>query len=329
MLLNLIKYSTLSIIGLSLLTPVYAADDATDTLVNIDLPTGLITEVQNALPESMDVNQDFLNPSYNPNIQLQNDAHIAITFLDEGAGYRNSLGYVTYANNSFDGYTFGDIDTDNTGSISINELSALNDINTGMVFNNVSEAGGGGSLIAGDTVVLGDAQITNIQGTEFDMIGGETFSEGTNVGFFLLQNAWDGSQVKGWDYKKDSQLAFFSIDFLNPENSDSATLNNADENARHVAMMSSVSADNEVILGFEDLVRPYGDNDFNDAVFRIRTDPVAALFAQVPTSEAVISMQAAPMSAIGAGNGIALIFFFALLAIMRKAANRSEEPVYS
>ena len=92
MLLKLIKQSTISIIGLSVLTPALAADDATDTLVNIDLSSGLLSEIQEALPESTVVNQSFLNPSYNPNIQLQNDAHIGITFLDEGAGYRKFTG---------------------------------------------------------------------------------------------------------------------------------------------------------------------------------------------------------------------------------------------
>ena len=92
MLLKLIKQSVVGIMSFSVLTPVLAADDATDTLVNINLASGLLSEVQDALPESTDVNQSFLNPAYNPNIQLQNDAHVAVTFLDEGAGYRNSLG---------------------------------------------------------------------------------------------------------------------------------------------------------------------------------------------------------------------------------------------
>lgn len=311
--LNILKFSSIGMLSISMLNPVFAADDATDTLVNIDLPTGLLSEVQAALPESVDVNQDFLNPAYNPNIQLQNNAHVGITFLDEGAGYRNSLGYFTFSDNTFDGYSHGDIDTDNSGYIGISELAAVTNSQMGMVFNNASERRGGGSLNPGDTVVLGGAEITNINGTEYDMIGGETFAEGTNVGFFLLQNAWDGSQVKGWDYEKAGQLAFYSVDFLNPENSGTATFDNADEDSRHVAMMTSVSADNEVILGFEDLVRPGGDNDFNDAVFRIRTDPVAALFAEVPTTQEVISLQAAPLSTLGKNNLIALLFLLGLL----------------
>ena len=37
--------------------------------------------------------------------------------------------------------------------------------------------------------------------------------------------------------------------------------------------MLNVEGENQLLLGFEDLRRPYGDNDFNDAVFLIRTNP--------------------------------------------------------
>ena len=109
--------------------------------------------------------------------------------------------------------------------------------------------------------------------------------------------------------------------FLNPENNANATLGNADEDARHVAMMTT-SAENEVILGFEDLVRPGGDNDFNDAVFRIRTDPVSALFAQVPSTEEVISLQAAPMTDLGKSYLTALIFMLGILIVLLRETKK-------
>ncbi|MCV6610917.1 MAG: DUF4114 domain-containing protein [Amphritea sp.] len=279
----------------------WAADDATDTLVNIDVNPDLLTEIQLALPEGMDVNQDFLNPVYNPNITLQEDAHVSVTFLDEGAGYRNSLGYFTYSDSTFDGLSFGDIDTDGSGHIGISELRDVSGIEAGMIFNNASERGGGGLLRAGDTVTLTGAEITNIDGEQFDMVGGTRMEAGTNVGFFVLQNAWNGRQVRGWDTTSSDPLAMYSIDYLNPENSATATIDNSGTYSRHVAMMETVSGENEVILGFEDLVRPGGDNDFNDAVFLVRTDPVSSLFADVPTTEQVVSLQAAPGPALGSG----------------------------
>lgn len=287
-----------------------AAVDATDTLVNIDINPALLNEISLALPEKQDVNQEFLNTNYDPNIYLQEDAHVSVTFLDEGAGYRNSLGYFTYDSSTFDGMSFGDIDLDSSGHIGISELQNVSGINTGMIFNNASELGGGGSLLAGDTVTLTGADIVNVNGDQFDMSGGTRLDAGTNVGFFLLQNAWDGSQVKGWDYTSQDPLAMFTLDFLNPENNAFATLENTDTYSRHVAMMNSVSGDNEVILGFEDLLRPYGDNDFNDAVFLVRTDPVESLFADVPTTQEVISLQAAPGPNIG--GGLASLFALCL-----------------
>lgn len=309
----------------SMSSTVFAAVDATSTLVNIDLEPGLLTEVQEALPESVDVNQEFLSDYYNPNIILQSDAHVAVTFLDEGAGYKNSLGYFTFSDTTFDGYTFGDLDTDGSGHIGISELQSIDGIDTGMVFNNSSEAGGGGSLVAGDTVTLGGATITNVSGTDFDMTGGTLFEEGTNVGFFLLQNAWDGSEVQGWDDTGTDPLAMYTVDFLNPENSASATIDNADDYSRHVAMMTSTVDEDAVILGFEDLVRPYGDNDFNDAVFIVSTDPVTALFADVPSTETVISLQAAPAPEIGGLSGLFSLAFGCLLFLRRK--NSKQEYV--
>lgn len=287
---------------LSLLTTnIWAAEDATDTLVNIQLNQDLLNEVTLALPERQNVNQDFLQWKYNPNIILQEDAHVAVTFLDEGAGYRNSLGFFTFESTTFEDLNFGDIDLDSSGHIGISELQNVSGVTTGMVFNNASESGGGGSLFAGDTVTLTGADIINVQGDQFDMSGGQRFDAGTNVGFFLIQNAWDGSQVRGWDYTTSDPITLFSVDFLNPENNNSATIGNVDDYSRHVAMMNSDSGNNEVILGFEDLVRPMGDNDFNDAVFLVRTDPVESLFAKVPTTNQVISLQAAPGPSLGSG----------------------------
>lgn len=302
----------------------HAATDATSTLVNVDLDPSLLQEVQLALPESVVANKEYLSSEYNPNITLQSDAHMSVTFLDEGAGYRNSLGYFTFTDNAFDGSTFGDLDLNGSGHIGINELQAIDGIETGMIFNNVSERWGGGSLLAGDTVGLLGTEITDINGTEFNMTGGSVFTAGTNVGFFLLQNAWTGSEVKGWDNNADP-LAMYTIDFLNPENNASATIDNVDINSRHVAMMTSLSGENELILGFEDLVRPQGDNDFNDAVFRIRTDPVEALFADVPTSGSVISLQAAPAPSMGKGLPGGIMLTLGALVFLRRQQSRSDK----
>ncbi len=290
-----------------------AADDLTASRTMITLEDGLLDDMNAALPERQVANQEFLDLSYDPNIQLQNDSQIGITFLLEGAGYKNSLGYFTFENDSFTGASFSDFDTDGSGNVGIQELNSVSGINAGMIFENSSAQGSGGVLQAGDTVVLGGGSASLDGNGDFSMTDGTVFDEGTNVGFFLIQNAYQAGTdtVKGWDDSSDP-LTFYSMDFLNPENLPTANLDSFDSDARHVAMMTDAS-DEGLILGFEDLLRPYGDNDFNDSVFLIRTDPAEALYANVPGVETVISLQAAPVGNVGSGIAGALALFIFLI----------------
>ncbi len=293
------------------------AVDAPDIAINVDVSDGLMTTIETELPESSNAGAEFLDYTYSPNISPTAPAQLGVTFLSEGAGYRNSLGYFTFKDDTFSSTSFGDIDTDYSGNISINELSALEDVSWGMVFENVSASGSGGSLNTGDTVVLGNgtATVNETDSTLFDMQGGQIFESDTNVGFFLMQNAWDGSGVKGIDSAGDP-LTFYSVDFLNPENGADATIDTAVESSRHVAMMFADNGQNELIMSFEDLKRPYAsDEDFNDAVFRIRADPVGSL------SNTNV-YQAAPSPALGAGIP-AILGMVGLVAMScRKSRNR-------
>lgn len=292
------------------------AVDAPDIAINIDLNDGLLSTIETELPESSNAGAAFLDYSYSPNLSPAESTQLGVTFLSEGAGYRNSLGYFTFQNDTFSNLTFGDIDTDFSGNVSVNEMSALDGVSWGMVFDNVSASGSGGSLLAGDTVVLGNgtATVSSTDSTMFEMSGGQVFESGTNVGFFLMQNAWNGTGVKGIDTNEDP-LTFYSVDFLNPENSAEATFDTAAESSRHVAMMFADNSQNELIMSFEDLLRPYAsDEDFNDAVFRIRSDPAGAL------SNTDV-YQAAPSPALGAGIP-ALLGMAGLFVMSRR--NRSE-----
>ncbi|WP_135078814.1 DUF4114 domain-containing protein [Terasakiella sp. SH-1] len=291
-----------SSIGIVFFTQVAQAQEA---ITHVELEDGLLSSIQTALPERSNVDMDFLNPSYDPTIRFSQDTQVGVTFIDEGAGYRNSLGYFTFNDNTFDNLSFGDIDTNNNGMVTIGELSNLNGVNTGMIFNNASKAGGGGNLRAGDTVVLGGGTaIAN--GTDFSMENGTTFSSGTNMGFFLLQNAYSRSGVN------ENAMTMYSVDFLNPENTASATYDDVAGNSRHVAMMFTDYEQDELVLAYEDLYRnAYSDEDFNDAVFRIRTDPVEAI------SGTNVTIMAAP--APGLGGGLAgLIGLTGVFALTRR-----------
>lgn len=287
------------------------AEDGSE-VTNIELREGLLDTVQTALPERKAVDQSFLNPSYSPNITLNADSQLAITFLDEGAGYRNSLGYFAYQGDVFEGLSFGDIDTDNSGGISFSEMSSIEGVEVGMIFENASKLGGGGSLVAGDTVVLGGGSVSQDE-SGLTMTGGTTFEADTTVGFMVGANAWNGSYVKGWDGASGGSPVYYTEDFLNPENGSGATQGTATESSRHTAMQFASTEKGELIVGFEDLNRLNGsDDDFNDLVFLVQASPLDAI------ADANVPVFAAPAPGLGSGAA----FSFLLLGFMSASARR-------
>jgi hypothetical protein len=270
-----------------------AVNEIPDDMYNVEVDAALVNAIENALPESMDVDQAFLNPDFTPVLPLSEDAHLSVTFIDEGAGYRNSLGWISWGDNTFDNLLKSDIDTNNSGVISFDEITAVEGITANWIFPNSSEAGGGGSLVTGDTVVINE---------------GGLFSAGTNVSFFLGANTWSGGDIVGEISGVGEKNMFYGLDFLNPEADASSYYGSGglNDNSRHVAMLFADSEADQVILGFEDLIRPWGDNDFNDAVFIVEADPVTALFG------ANIVTAPLPLPA----SGLFGVFFISLFAYM-------------
>jgi hypothetical protein len=310
---------SMSILGTSAAQAQSARIDQTpDGMANITISEDILTSVDALLPESSAVNAEFLNSQYNPNLFIEEDSQLGVTFISEGAGYRNTLGYFTFGEDTFSGLTHGFIDTDGSGVISTSELSAIDGVTTGLVFPNGSGAGSGGYLQAGDTVVLGGG--TTVLGDDpfqYTMEDGRIFEAGTNVGFFVAANAWNGTNVAGWDGQSGDPNTYYTLDFLNPENTASATIDNVDENARHTAMMFVDGGTSEILTGFEDLKRPYGDNDFNDLVFFVRSTPETAIsqtdIYQAPDADVL----AAPAPIVGAGP-LGLIGFAGFMAWRRR-----------
>lgn len=244
-----------------------------DSFEHVSVSAEILNAVATGLPESKAVNASFLNPAYPTDLTLTEDAAVQVTFLNEGAGYRNSLGYYIYQAGAFDSHTKASIDTDGSGVVSLEEVLAVDTVEIGWVFPNASKAGGGGSLLAGDAVSLGN---------------GRVFTRGTTVGFFLVQNAWLGGSIRQPDASGTRPQTLYTTDFLNPEaaaDSDLST-DSASNRMRHVALMFASAARESIIMGFEDLNRidrhqndnGYGsDEDFNDAVFTIQSSPASAL----------------------------------------------------
>ncbi len=211
----------------------YTSDGTPLYFVTSDVITSAtMTLISNSLPENYPVptyNPQYISSGYQTDIIVDSMADVWITFISEGAGYKNVLGFYTY-----------DINNPPTTAPTSSQIT--------IVFPNVSAQGSGGSLVAGNKVKIG------------------TFPGGTGIGWVLLANAWNGSSVTNGLWRLFSNPAF------NPEANPSLR--------QHNVLLND--PDNErVILGFEDIRRDNVncDNDFNDAVFYITSNPYTAMRA--------------------------------------------------
>jgi hypothetical protein len=134
--------------------PAAAISDLSDSIYKIRIHPQEVRAIEALLPER-EVNTAFTASTVDPNLRLREDAGISVTFITEGAGYKNSFGYFLF-------------DEEN------------NILSQETIFANASMTGGGGSLRPGDTVDLGlfDAG-TNIgfwlQGNGYNDPNGHTY----------------------------------------------------------------------------------------------------------------------------------------------------------
>lgn len=138
------------------------------------IPQGLLTNVAASLPENYPV--PTYNPSYiatgtNSNIVMTGNGHVWVTFVDEGAGYKNVLGYYSYPSA--------------TPPASIPANSNLK-----IIFPNVSKLNSGGGLVAGHKVYLG------------------YFTAGTTISWFLIADGYRNGAVTNGNWRLFSNPAF-------------------------------------------------------------------------------------------------------------------------
>ena len=122
----------------------------------------LLDDINTSLPESIPGGIPVTNPEFlagkETSLIVTKEADVWVTFVSEGAGYRNVLGFYSYP--------IGE------------EPNSVNDITEHkVIFPNVSMQGSGGGLIPGDRVYLGK------------------FPANTVVSWFLASNGWTGSGV--------------------------------------------------------------------------------------------------------------------------------------
>lgn len=177
--------------------------------------------IDNALPER-ELNEAFITDDQGSTIHLTEEAEVFVTFIHEGAGYKNSFGFFTFDKN--------------------NPPTSPEQVQETIVFPNLSYP----HMAKGHRVSLG------------------VFPAETSIGFFIAANGFNYyTGVKSW-----KSPYYYTLQNLNPESSP--------ELRQHAVLLYDEEV-SEVILGFEDLPRTWGDNDFNDAVFSVKSTPETAI----------------------------------------------------
>jgi hypothetical protein len=163
----------------------FNTDGAPKNLVNIlgRLDDQLLVDFYGMVPEGVQVGSSLLTESFT-NISVKDDLSIGsvvtvkVTFLNEGAGYKNSLGYFIYQTS--------------------NPPTNIEDIEHIIIMPNTSKTNSGGSLDSGDQLDL-----------LIEMTAGQS------IGFFINSNGWDsnrGKQKSSFSFEQP----FYTLDNLNP-----------------------------------------------------------------------------------------------------------------
>ena len=214
------------------------------------LPADLKSKIAFSLPEGRDIrlNAQGLVPDSDDktNIRFAQDGEVWVTFLSEGAGYRNSVGYFTY-----------DPASPPTSAAQVQEK---------MIFVNASMP----------------APLDNA-GTYQNTVYLGRFTAGQAIGFVIVSDGfsstgrlYNGTRIGGVKDNASPSWIFYTLRGLNPERPGPQNLN------VHTIMLKDVSDASEgyqrVVIGFEDINRETGgDHDFNDVVLAVHVTPRRAI----------------------------------------------------
>lgn len=214
----------------------------TMTNINDKLNENLLDGFYALVPEGLKVEPALLNNTFN-NISVKagftDVVTVKVAFLNEGAGYKNTLGYFIF-------------DTQAPPT-----KETIGDVEHVLIFPNSSAAGSGGELRQGDQVDL-----------KIQLLAGQS------IGFFVASNNWDGwygGQKSNFMYGQP----FYSLPQLNP----TVGLGNKYHVLFSDTLSTTGSADDVGFFayGFEDIRTDMGDKDFNDLIFNVEVTPLAAI----------------------------------------------------
>jgi LruC domain-containing protein len=198
---------------------------------------GFLDDITATLPEYVSLpahHPTFMDTAGRSNLALTEDVEVTVTFVNEGAAYRNALGYFAYP----------------TGTTPANPLPASS---VWVAFPNTSYVGSGGGLVAGDRLKLVNP----------NPVAGQSeyiFKAGTTISWVIMANGYTGSNVG------EGISRYYSIPSMNPDAGTSADKTHValiyyDKPSKHVGPV--------LLLAFEDLFRSTADNDFNDVLYSV------------------------------------------------------------
>jgi len=230
---------------------------AQDPSLKQTITTSLLEEVKHNLPPGntvVDNHPDWIRKS---DIYTKESCEASITFIDEGAGYKNALGYYVYDKGS--------------GPTRFSDISDIY-----IIFPNTSLVNKGGGLDHGDTIKIPysidevDNQNTNGVLVSYMKTATWTFPPGKGIGFVCLSNRWRNNN-SSHAYLATGSSMYSSDPVLNPERSL--------ENRHHYVNYRSKIDTTKVVYGVEDIHRgkAYCDHDFNDLVFAVNVSPISAI----------------------------------------------------
>ncbi|MFD2160920.1 LruC domain-containing protein [Paradesertivirga mongoliensis] len=121
----------------------------------------LLSYLAAALPNQQDIrvhHPQYVSDNATEHLNIVQLSDVWITFVAEGAGNLNSIGFYTYPTNA--------------PPTTVNDIGEVK-----LLFPNASAAGTGGSMVSGDKVHIG------------------RYSEGTSIGFVLFSFGWQGGNI--------------------------------------------------------------------------------------------------------------------------------------
>lgn len=210
------------------------------------ISSAVLTEVNQRFPERKLLFNTHPEWIQDNTLMILNNVTIKITFVDEGAGYKNAFGYYIYQ--------------------TVNPPTKVSDIdNVYVIFPNASKQGKGGSLQAGDTMQLAYEFTTNtVNNLVIGVPINYTFPANTSVGFVIFANGWRGN------YVNKNVNRYFTDSRFNPEKTEWLK--------RHTALVK-LTTEPIFVMGLEDLHRGKSgcDHDFNDLIVVIETSDNTAI----------------------------------------------------